>query len=386
MRTAVLALWSALAVTPAAPAEPMFQGLGHFADGTYSAAHGVSPDGKVVLGIGKHSGSVYREAFRWTAADGIQGLGYISGPSTSENTAFAASADGSLIVGRDGGQGFTWTEVAGMAGLGYVGGWRPGAGSSALDVSADGSVIVGYSTSPSPLPVQAVRWRSDGLRSLGWLPGGGDHPDKGSKAMAVSADGRIIAGESYGDFYGKVAVRWVDEVIESLGDLSGGDYPWAQATAVSDDGSVVVGNGSRGDAYTCLEAFRWTPALGMQGLGTGGFSASYATDVSGDGTIVVGYGFRQYVGTAACLWDAAGQFRLLGNVLTQDYGLNLGGWWLDQALGISSDGRTIVGVGHNPLGQQEAWMAIIPEPGTLAILALGGLAILRRKRASDGEG
>jgi probable HAF family extracellular repeat protein len=164
-----------------------------------------------------------------------------------------------------------------------------------------------------------------------------------------------------------------------LGDLPGGDYPHAWATGVSADGSVVVGTGSRGDAYTGREAFRWTEETGMQGLGTGGLSESFATGVSGDGSTVVGYTFRQYAGIVACLWDASGRLRFVDDVLRDDYGLDLGGWELRAATAISPDGRAIVGYGKNPLGQEEAWIAVIPEPTTLSLLVLGGLAMLRRR-------
>ncbi|MCH9023676.1 MAG: PEP-CTERM sorting domain-containing protein, partial [Planctomycetes bacterium] len=55
---------------------------------------------------------------------------------------------------------------------------------------------------------------------------------------------------------------------------------------------------------------------------------------------------------------------------------------LSQAKGISADGLTIVGWGRNPSGNSEAWIATIPEPATLSLLALGSLALLRRRRFS----
>ena len=44
------------------------------------------------------------------------------------------------------------------------------------------------------------------------------------------------------------------------------------------------------------------------------------------------------------------------------YGLDLTGWELDEGKGISADGRVIVGLGHNPSGFDEGWIAVIPEP------------------------
>ncbi|MCI0638820.1 MAG: hypothetical protein L0Y70_07080 [Gemmataceae bacterium] len=58
-------------------------------------------------------------------------------------------------------------------------------------------------------------------------------------------------------------------------------------------------------------------------------------------------------------------------------------WTLTSAEGISADGRTIVGTGVNPAGNQEAWLATIPEPSTVAFSASGVGALLwfyRRSR------
>jgi len=45
------------------------------------------------------------------------------------------------------------------------------------------------------------------------------------------------------------------------------------------------------------------------------------------------------------------------------------GWFLIAATGISDDGRTIVGWGVNQ-GYDEAWIARIPEPGSLICMLL----------------
>lgn len=50
--------------------------------------------------------------------------------------------------------------------------------------------------------------------------------------------------------------------------------------------------------------------------------------------------------------------------------LDLTGWTRVAATGISDDGGTIVGYGENPLGQTEAWMAVI-EPVSQPVPTLG---------------
>jgi hypothetical protein len=49
--------------------------------------------------------------------------------------------------------------------------------------------------------------------------------------------------------------------------------------------------------------------------------------------------------------------RSLKGILTNIYGLDLTGWTLTGASGISDDGKTIVGRGINPDGNEEAWIA-----------------------------
>ena len=63
-------------------------------------------------------------------------------------------------------------------------------------------------------------------------------------------------------------------------------------------------------------------------------------------------------------------------------GVDLEGWILDEANGISGDGSVVVGYGTNPDGFAEAWIATIPEPGTGLLLMTGllGLASCRRGR------
>ncbi len=58
------------------------------------------------------------------------------------------------------------------------------------------------------------------------------------------------------------------------------------------------------------------------------------------------------------------------------------GWKELNPLAVSADGRTIVGTGMNPLGDPEAWVAVIPSPGTAVVMA-PMLAIARRRRLRE---
>ena len=216
------------------------------------------------------------------------------------------------------------------------------------------------------------------FQGLGDLPGG----YFSSTAYGVSADGSVVVGRGY-SASGFEAFRWTpaDNMV-SLGDLEG-DGVQSLAFGVSADGTVVVGAGASASGF---EAFRWTQAGGMVGLGDlpGGSFGSWANGVSADGTVVVGHS-NSASGSEAFLWSAATGMQNLKTVLVNDYGLNLTGWTLTEAKGISADGKVIVGYGTNPSGQTEAWFANlrsdnIPEPGTLGLVTLGVLGLVRRRR------
>jgi uncharacterized membrane protein len=118
----------------------------------------------------------------------------------------------------------------------------------------------------------------------------------------------------------------------------------------------------------------------MVGLGdlSGGSFESGAFAVSGDGSTVVGYG-NDAEGRSAFIWDPANGMRSLRDVLTSEYGLDLTGWTLSTANDISLDGKTIVGSGWN-VDHYEAWVATIPEPNSIALLALILCTVGRRRR------
>lgn len=119
---------------------------------------------------------------------------------------------------------------------------------------------------------------------------------------------------------------------------------------------MIVGSSSSDQGS---EAFRWSANGGMVGLGDlpGGIFRSYAYGVSADGDVVVGesvtdivifepFGDWTYV-FEAFIWNEQHGIRDLREVLAGDYGLDLSGWTLTRATGISADGLTIVGFGRS---------------------------------------
>jgi probable HAF family extracellular repeat protein len=168
---------------------------------------------------------------------------------------------------------------------------------------------------------------------LGVLPGG-----TYSLGVAVSRDGTTIAGNSGppDDTY-EVGFVWHNAgPMQGIGVLPGG--PTASVTAgISGNGSVVVGWSGTQDYR---HAFRWTSAGGMQAIP--GLSTDYdsqAVGVSSNGLTIVGVQFQN---NRSFIWTAAGGLHDLG--VTPLSGLNY-------ASAISGDGTTVIGVmGSNATG------------------------------------
>ena len=294
----------------------------------------------------------------------FSGLGVLPG-GIINSEASGVSGDGSVVVGTSGSasgnEAFRWTEAGGMVGLGNLPG---GSGSGASGVSGDGSVVVGDGNSSSS-PLEAFRWtEAGGMVGLGFLPGS---VLTISKAIGVSADGSVVVGGGPSSS-GTEAFRWTESGgMVGLGHLPGGFFS-SNAFAVSADGSVVVGVSPSSSG---IEAFRWTESGGMVGLGDlpGGIFHSDASGVSADGSVVVGRSYSSS-GNQAFVWDETNGMRALMQIL-EDQGVDMTGWNLELASGISADGLTIVGTGTNPLGFTEAWIATIPEPGTVLLVGIG---------------
>jgi len=87
-------------------------------------------------------------------------------------------------------------------------------------------------------------------------------------------------------------------------------------------------------------------------------------------------GFGAY---SAILPARASGLRSLRDLLVKGYGLDLTGWTLRSATGISADGRSIVGFGIDPSGDDRACSPSSPKAGLLVALGLAGVALLHRR-------
>lgn len=172
-----------------------FFGLGDLPGGDVnSVGVGLSADGSTVVGWSLYGGGFpgLAQAFRWSE-EGMVGIGFL--PGGNESYATRTSGDGRWVVGRgpssSGWQGFRWSATDGIIGLGDL----PGSMfySEAYGVSDDGNVVVGVSKSGAaggPSNFEAFRWTPEaGMVGMGFMPG-----HNVSVARGVSADGHVIAG------------------------------------------------------------------------------------------------------------------------------------------------------------------------------------------------
>jgi uncharacterized membrane protein len=135
-----------------------------------------------------------------------------------------------------------------------------------------------------------------------------------------------------------------------LGDLDGGSF-WSEAVAASSDGSVIVGHGTT-EAGSI--AFRWTKAGGMEALTDPAerLLMTSASAVSGNGSVIVGGG-----PSGAMIWDRKNGLRDIKELLSSE-GINLpaDSRLIGTATDISADGTTIVGNGISSGGNDLGWV------------------------------
>ena len=359
-----------VAAAPFAAASPSFESLGLGPNGVQSRAWDVSADGSVVVGtFWAPSGSfaVPPHAYRWTTGT-FQDLGTLN-PNAQEAEAYAVSDDGTKVVGWARGlsgfqRPFVWTAASGMQELSNV----PGSDAKATDISRDGSTIVGSFYVDAEGSWHAFQWKSGVVTDLGFLSGGRD-----SKAQAVCALGGAVVGSTVDSTGIQRAFRWRNGTIQNLGGVSRNNLAYAEDC--SDNGNVVVGT-SMDDKGNQL-ATRWDTA-GVRSLGTLGGPSSESHATSTDGSVVVGgaglplvNGVSEY---SAFRWaSATGKIEQLSKVL-QTLGVTTpfchqvpcagGTWFIQLALGVSSDGSVIVGDTIDPNGNSQAFRAVVPTSGT----------------------
>ncbi len=239
------------------------------------------------------------------------------------------SDDGTAVVGYSeytppglDREAFRWTAETDMVGLGRI----DTIFSKALGVSADGSVVVGYFEAGNP------------RRAFRWTEGSGAEVIGAGVATAVSGDGSIIIGQNDGG-----AFRWTRETGVVPIETQPGGAAWGSATDLSADGSVLLVRADRN------EPFRWSATSGAAAieLPDGRHPSVEAYDLSADGSAVVGG-----IGTTLDLPWRLEAFRWTEATGTLPLGDLPGGPFRSEAFGVSGDGSIVVG--HANMG--DGWV------------------------------
>lgn len=202
---------------------------------------------------------------------------------------------------------------------------------------------------------------------LGDLPGGLFF----SRATAISGDGSTVVGQSH-SANGYEAFRWMSSGgMAGLGVLLGPIF-YSSAEDVSDDGTVVVGTTQNWPGLNLCEAFRWTVSGGMVGLDDlpGGLEMSEGLGVSADGSVVVGNSTIEN-GYDAFRWTAS--TGLVG-LMSPDSSANA----------VSGDGSVVVGFYTSPNGDEAfRWTA---SSGITGLGDLPGGPFLSTANDISGDG
>lgn len=292
-------------------------------DSSLSSTYDISGDGSIVVGLGWDGCDA--AAFRWTEADGMMALPQLGPNSTRAN---AISADGMFIGG--------WDEAANGQRRAAV--WdadfnetlilegEPGNTDGAGETygfNSSGSIIVGEASSIDLATSGPWVWREgDGLSYLGNIAGTSPVT---AGALDLSEDGSIIVGyqrEGFGGFAVFDATIWTEstglvrlsDYLTDLGVTIPVGLQLAAAQAISDDGTVIVGWGYSGFIFNQQAWVATLPA-----------APTCEGDLNGD-DVVNGADLGELLGAwgpcPGCSADLNGD----GTVDGADLGIMLGAW------------------------------------------------------------
>jgi uncharacterized membrane protein len=183
-------------------------------------------------------------------------------------------------------------------------GLSPSGRSSVAALSEDGKTAVGSSPGGGQSSNAFVWTQASGVTFLGAF----DATNPRSEAVDVTADGLVVVGDATSEdagFEGSEAFRWTAETgLEGLGFLDPDDpdpwHPTSFAQGVSADGSIVVGNASvQGPLFERSQGFIWDDAHGMRmlrdvlvndyHLDLTGWGPLDVEAISADGLAIVGF-------------------------------------------------------------------------------------------------
>lgn len=238
--------------------------------------------------------------------------------------------------------------------LGGIGGQSDGGVSSAWSMNGDGSVIVGLGWTGAG-SAHAVKWtRDDGMTDMGSTV-----QDRSSRANDVSADGSVIVGWQDEASGYRQGAYWINGEQHLLTDDQ--NNPLGEAGAVSADGQWTIGG-----AYG-FEAWRYNLTTGeIFGIGhpdAGPFFNGTATAINADGSLITGF-YRPFppspfAGEGFIWTEATGRMSIPDYL--NDLGIDDLGISFTLPLAVSPDGTKIVGNGIDANNDLIIYLIELPE-------------------------
>ena len=337
-------------------------------------------------------------------------LGDLSG-GAFESRATGISANGATVVGasRSGAhsgnyEAFRWTAEAGMLGLGSAGTDHSGNRSSyAYATDATGTCVVGETTSPNSQNfVEAVVWKAGTFKLGGFLNGANK-----STMFGVNDECTTGVGASRFQFQTAAYFQIGSTVqIQSLGNPP--HYSESVATAIAGQVPFVGGyvlhpstdepdkqafrrtiitpfkyqgagqlnrlnaDGTVGAGEFAGQPARWTTDQTFVALPLPpGFTGGEALGISPNGKTLVGR-LDGPDGSQAFVWSAAlGGTRVLAQLLAERGVALPAGAALVDATGVAADESTLAGTGLNASGKLEAYLVSLESPQPGARIAAG---------------
>jgi probable HAF family extracellular repeat protein len=218
--------------------------------GTYSVATGINASGEVAGYSDISSGST--EAFVWSKATGMQGLGLFTGGDYSLANAINRFGQVAGYADLNGGNpvyAFIWSKTTGMRNLGRL----PGYTDSFAYAINDLGQVAGDSSVFGARPHATLWGKAKGsMLDLGLLPGA-----RYSTAAGINNVGQVVGLDSYADYSSHAFVWNPSTGMLDLNNLIPANSGWVLefATAINDQGQIVGFGTLNGQG----EAFLLTP-------------------------------------------------------------------------------------------------------------------------------